>query len=108
MRYIIVNFIYILLEDAGVGAHGLACDLPLSYTSSLHILLKLNPPAPFLFVVLGIEPKAWHLLGKHTTTEAHLQPASFFDLFNVAIRRVCITYAVCIVSIGKGWSHTGS
>jgi hypothetical protein len=29
-------------------------------------------------------------------------------LFNVAIRRVCITYAVCIVSIGKGWSHTGS
>lgn len=27
----------------------------------------------FLFLVLGFEPKAWHMLSEHPTTELHLQ-----------------------------------
>lgn len=59
----------------------LACTLLWTYSHPLpyhKLLLSQNSPIPFKLAVLGTEAWALHILGKHCTSELHIQPSCLF------------------------------
>ena len=63
----------------GVSAHTLAALFKLASTTVLKIFLRTSLCSHFFFFfgVLGMEAKALHMLGKHSTTEQ--QPPRLFS-----------------------------